>query len=134
MPHVEIAQTKLAIVRELGNSKKFVPALQSLRFTPELASGLRRKYPDSGSKAGVLMGALLSQEHALAQLPAAQRLREAAQARLQAASQEQLQERLTGVTQADRRFLAQRVAALQLQSLSTGLSTRELADLGRAEH
>jgi len=77
-----IAQTKLQIVRALGSGDGFVPALAGLRFTPELAQGLRHANAGSGSQAGVLMGALLAQERALAESPAGQRMLAAVQSQL----------------------------------------------------
>lgn len=122
----EIAQTKLRIVRALGSGDGFVPAMAGLRFTPELARGMRNDNADSGPRTGVLMEVLLSQEHGLAQSPAGQRMRAAVESQLQltqagATSQSQ---------RADLQVLARRAAALKAQPAATSLSSQEQSALG----
>lgn len=122
-----IAQTKLQIVRALGSGDGFVPALAGLRFTPELAQGLRHANTESGQQAGVLMGALLSQERSLAESPAGQRMLAAVQSQLRV---KQAEAPSSTAARADMRVLTQRAAALQPQPVATGLSTQEQAVMG----
>ncbi|HET7865388.1 MAG TPA: hypothetical protein VFL86_13375, partial [Burkholderiaceae bacterium] len=123
----QIAQTKLQIVRALGAGDGFVPALAGLRFTPELAQGLRHGNAGSGPQAGVLMGALLGQERALAESPAGQRMRAAVQSQLRL---KQAEAPASAAARAEVRVLTQRAAALQPQPAATGLSPQDQASMG----
>lgn len=123
----EIAQTKLQIVRTLGSGDGFVPAMAGLRFTPELARGMRQGNAESGPRAGMLMGVLLSQERRLAQSPEAQRLRGAVQSQL---ALKQAEAPVSRAAQADVRVLEQREAALLPLPATTGLSSQDQSALG----
>jgi hypothetical protein len=118
----EIARTKLQIVRTLGAGDGFVPALMGLRFTPALARGMRNDNAESGSRIGVLVEVLLSQERELAQSPAGQRLRAAVPSPLQPAP--------PGASARDHRADLQRTAALQPLPAATSLSGRDQSALG----
>ncbi len=122
----KIAQTKLQIVRTLGAGDGFVPAMAGLRFTPELARGLRNDNADSGPRTGLLMAVLLSQERELARSSAGQRMREAVQSQLQLA-----QAGASSPSQhAELKVLAQRAAALQPLPAAASLSRQDQSALG----
>lgn len=119
----EIAQTKLQVQRALLPQPGFVPALAGLRFTPELAQGLTRENPAAARQAGVLLGALLAQENALAQSPEGQRMRAAVQGQLQAT-------RDGTATSGDLAWLERRAAALQPLAAGGALAPADLQRLG----
>jgi hypothetical protein len=116
----EIAQTKLQIQRALLPQPGFVPALAGLRFTPELAQGLTRDNPAAARQAGVLMGALLAQENALAESPEGRRMLAAVQGQLQAGAG----------AGGDMAWLQRRAAALQPPGPGGALAPAELQRLG----
>lgn len=122
----EIARTKLQIVSTLGAGEGFVPALAGLRFTPELARGLRNDNTESGPRTGVLMEVLLGQERELAQSPAGLRMREALQSQVQVT----LAGAPSRTQRADLQVLVQRAAALQPLPATTSLSSRDQSALG----
>lgn len=124
-----IAQAKLQIVRSLGSGDGFVPALAGLRFTPELAQGLHHANAESGPQAGVLMGALLSRERALAESPAGKRMLAAVQSQLRV---KQAEAPSSAAVRAEVRVLTRRAAALQAQPAATGLSAQDQAAMGLA--
>lgn len=114
----EIAQTKQQILRAISPSKDgFAPSLNGLRFTPELAEGMRRANPATTQKAGVLICALLAKEEALAASPAGQRMLGAVKGQLESAGTD------------DAHYLKQRVSALAPQHPATGLSVKDTAEL-----
>jgi hypothetical protein len=115
-----IAEAKLEILRLLAPQAGFMPALDGLRITPALAEGLGRAEPAVARRAGVLMGALLADEHELAASAEGRRMRQAVQARLQA---------LPGASGPEHAYLERRAAALQPQPAAGGLSAAEVAQL-----
>jgi hypothetical protein len=120
----EIAQTKLQIQRTLlPQQPGFVPALAGLRFTPELAQALARDNPAAARQAGVLLGALLAREQALAQSPEGQRMLAAVQGQLQAAQAG------TGA-RSDLAWLERRAGALQPLGPGGALAPADLQRLG----
>ncbi len=125
----EIAQTKLQILRTLGPGDGFVPNLSGLRFTPQLAQGLNRVNTQSDQKAGVLIGALLAMERAVAQSAQGRRMHACLAVQLQAKEAESTDVALhvsrRNAARSDAAYLRQRMAALRPPPLSIGFTDDE---------
>ncbi len=113
-----IALAKLDILRLLAPQPGFVPALHGLRITPALVQGLSRANPAAAQRAGVLIGAVLADEHALSSSPEVRCMLRALRARLQATP-----------CADDRAWLERRAKALQPQITASGLAGVDMSQL-----